>query len=104
VTGRTLAYQEVDWTLKQTIEPPESDVSRWKIGRCSLVAEAIDDGISFGGDAMDKEGNGEIRTHFVDVVFRSGQIGAQEANAGAEVFPSGAQPASAGWWPVEMTD
>ncbi|MES2213658.1 MAG: hypothetical protein V4473_02355 [Patescibacteria group bacterium] len=45
-----------------------------KTGNWKLVAEAIDDGISFGGEIIDNIASGGIRTDFMDVDFKDYKI------------------------------
>ena len=50
-------------------------IDKEKSGEWSLVAEAIDDGITYGGSAIIKNGRGGIRTDFLDAFFDDYKIG-----------------------------
>jgi hypothetical protein len=44
-------------------------------GNWKLAVTAVDDGLSYGGDAIRDAGYGGIRTDFMDVSFESYRIG-----------------------------
>ncbi|PIR89291.1 MAG: hypothetical protein COU07_00105 [Candidatus Harrisonbacteria bacterium CG10_big_fil_rev_8_21_14_0_10_40_38] len=55
-------------------------LDRNKTGNWVLVAEALDDGINYGGPVISKSGRGGIRTDFLDIFFDNYKFGIIQTN------------------------